>query len=311
MERKRLASIIIVAVILIAGAIAWLITTTDIFKADQSDTNQSANPVIVAAGDIACPAGKPVTSTTCQQDATAKLAASLKPEAVLVLGDLQYENATLAEFQSGYDKSWGALKDKTRPVPGNHEYNTPGAAGYFDYFGAAAGERGKGYYSYDIGAWHIIALNSETDVSEGSPQRQWLRDDLRQNAAPCTLAYWHTPLFTTGMHATETAYTGLWQELYDANAEIVLNGHSHSYERFVPQDPTGKADSARGITQFVVGTGGYGWQPLRDAVPNLAKRQNESYGVLKLELEQNSAKYSFAAIPGAPAFTDTGTVACH
>jgi acid phosphatase type 7 len=315
MNRKRIVALLAI-ILLISGITAgWLarqflerqiLQTPSQVVVAQPDYGHT----IVAVGDIACPAGSAVTPVTCQQVATGQLAASLKPEAVLALGDLQYPTGTLNDFQNSYDKAWGALKSVTHPVPGNHEYITRNAAGYYDYFGSLAGEREKGYYSFDIGAWHIIALNSEIDVSDGSPQRLWLQLDLQKYKNPCTLAYWHKPRFSTGYHVSNDAYAGLWQDLYNARADIVLGGHSHGYERFVAQDPSGKADAA-GITEFVVGTGGASWETLRDKVPTLATRQATTFGVLKLTLNRDSANYSFMPIAGGPAFHDDGIVQCH
>jgi hypothetical protein len=209
---------------------------------------QAAPPVIAAAGDVACdPAGPSFhggkgVADACHMDATAKLLLDLDPVVVLTLGDNQYENGTLAKFRRSYHLSWGRLKARTRPAPGNHDYETAGAAGYFDYFGAAAGHRSTGYYSFDVGAWHLIALNSECahvgGCGKGSRQERWLRADLATHPTRCTLAYWHKPRFSSGMHGNDATYDALWQALYAAGADVVLVGHDHDYERFAPRRPT-------------------------------------------------------------------------
>lgn len=203
---------------------------------------------VVAAGDIACdPAsssfnGGAGTSSSCKQGATSDLILSLAPDAVLTLGDNQYEDGALTKYNQSYHPSWGRVKAITYPSAGNHEYRTAGAAGYFDYFGAAAGDRAKGYYSFDIGAWHLIALNSNCSkvggCGAGSPQEQWLRADLAAHPAQCTLAYWHHPRFSSESNATSSV-GAFWSALYAFDADLVLNGHSHIYERFAPISPTG------------------------------------------------------------------------
>jgi acid phosphatase type 7 len=250
--------------------------------------------VIAAAGDIACdPASRSFhggrgSANACHMRATARLLGRLNPAVVLTLGDNQYENGTLAKFRRSYDRSWGRLKGRTRPAPGNHDYRTRTAAGYFGYFGAAAGRRSRGYYSFDVGAWHLIALNSECGhvggCGKGSRQERWLRADLAAHPARCTLAYWHKPRFSSGMHGNDATYTAFWRALYRAGADVVLVGHDHDYERFAAQTPAGRADPARGIRQFVVGTGGkthYGFRTIR---ANSRVRNSGTFGVLRLTL---------------------------
>ena len=209
--------------------------------------------ILVGAGDIAdC---KDLSGA----EATAKLLEQL-PGTVMAVGDLAYPDGSKENFTC-YDKTWGRVKSRTRPAPGNHEFHAAGATPYFDYFGAAAGDPKTGYYSYELGTWHIIVLNSEcTDVGgceAGSPQEKWLRSDLAAHPAACTLAYWHKPLFSSGSaHGNDLTVKPLFQALYDANADVVVTGHDHDYERFAPQTPDGSADPARGIREFVVGTGG-------------------------------------------------------
>jgi hypothetical protein len=200
---------------------------------------------------------------------------------------------------------------RTHPAPGNHEYNTAGASGYFNYFGAAAGDPATGYYSYDINGWHIIALNSEIDVSAGSAQEQWLRTDLAAHPATCTLAYWHQPLFSSGtLHGGNSSMDHLWKALYEYGADIVINGHEHMYERFAPQNPMGIAEPSRGIREFVVGTGGgiVGY-PIGTPLATSEVINNATYGVLKLTLNTNSYDWEFVPVAGQT-FTDSGSALC-
>jgi hypothetical protein len=269
---------------------------------------------IASAGDIACPPGKEMTDDTCEQEATGDLLAGAELDAVLPLGDLQYEEGERSDFESSYDKSWGGVKDITRPVPGNHDYMTPGAEGYFDYFGEAAGEPGRGYYSYDIGRWHLIALNSNCDevggCDPGSEQERWLRDDLASHEARCTLAYWHHPRFSSGRHGNHDEFEPFWRSLYAAGADLVLSAHDHSYERFAPQTPAGKADRVRGIREFVVGTGGRNFYAFHSVEPNSEVQDNGTHGVLKLTLRPTTYEWEFVPEEGG-SFTDSGSARCH
>jgi hypothetical protein len=277
------------------------------------------DPVIGAAGDIACSPTSTSTANSCHQANTAALLGQSPLAGVLPLGDDQYEDGTLSAFQGSYDPTWGRYKGITYPTPGNHEYNTAGAAGYFDYFNGAgvadgiAGPRSQGYYSYDIGTWHLISLNSNcTKVScaAGSPQEQWLRADLAAHPAACTLAYWHHPRFSSGSHGDTTLVQPLWQALYDANADVVLSGHDHLYERFAPQTPTGVADPVRGIREFLVGTGGRSHYSFGTPEPNSEVRNSATFGILKLTLHAGS--YDWAFVPEAgKTFTDFGSASCH
>jgi hypothetical protein len=289
----------------------------------------AADPVIAAAGDIACdPAsssfnGGNGTTNNCRQKYTSDLLLDPAISSVLLLGDNQYYCGSYQAWLQSYDKSWGRVKGITRPAPGNHEYLTSGgtdcnsananAAGYFRYFGAAAGDPAKGYYSYDVGSWHFIVLNSEcTDVggcSATSPQGIWLRDDLATHTNYCTLAYWHIPLFSSGGRAS-SRYRTFWDALYAADADIVLNGHDHIYERFAPQRPDGTADSARGIREFVVGTGGSNHTSLSTVFANSQVRNASTYGVLRLTLHAQGYDWQFVPEAGKT-FTDSGSAACH
>jgi hypothetical protein len=207
------------------------------------------------------------------------------------------------------------VKSITHPVPGNHEYATPGAAGYFSYFGPAAGDPTEGYYSFDLGSWHIIALNSNCSnvggCDQGSPQERWLRADLATNQNACTLAYWHHPRFTSGsVHHSDPRTEAFWQALHEFRADVVLTGHQHNYERFDPQSPTGSADPSNGIRQFVVGTGGkdlytFGATP----APNSIVRNSNTFGILKLTLRLTSYEWQFIPEAGKT-FTDAGSDRC-
>ncbi len=261
----------------------------------------ASDPVVLAAGDIA------VCSMNADE-ATARLVSSI-PGTILTLGDEAYPSGSPADFANCYAPTWGKLKARTRPVPGNHEYATPGAQGYFEYFGAAAAPP-NGYYSFDLGAWHLIALNGDIRVAAGSAQEKWLRADLAAHPTRCALAYWHEPRFSSGPHGSDAKFQPLWQALYEAGAEIVLAGHDHDYERFAPQAPDGTADPARGIRQFVVGTGGASLYPIVVPQPNSEARNNNTWGVLKLTLHPD--RYDWEFVPAAgKMYTDSGSAACH
>jgi len=263
----------------------------------------SGPPVIVGAGDIA-------DCSRASQEATAKLIDNI-PGTVLTLGDLAYNDGTTAQFMNCYDPSWGRHKARTKPAPGNHEYNLGNANGYYQYFGAAAGDPTKGYYSYDLGSWHLIVINNYVDMSVGSAQEQWLRADLAAHNNVCTLAYWHEPLYTSGGALVYKDLKPIWQALYDYGAEVILNGHDHDYERFAPQTPAGALDNARGVREFVVGTGGnslYSWPGA--PIANSETRSNTVYGVIKMTLWPTSYDWEFVPItPGA--YTDKGSAPCH
>ncbi len=265
------------------------------------------NSVLIGAGDIAdC-------SNLSGAEATAKLLVA-NPGTVMALGDLAYPNGTPEDFKC-YDKTWGRVKDRTRPAVGNHEFHSQGATYYFSYFGAAAGDPRTGYYSYDLGSWHIVVLNSECKevggCQAGSPEEKWLRADLAAHPSGCTLAYFHKPRFSSGLnHGDDPEISAFWQALYDYNAELVLNGHDHDYERFAPQDPNGRADSKRGIREFVVGTGGKSHREFGFSRPNSEVRNNDAYGVLRLTLKPTGYNWQFLPEAGKT-FTDSGSGNCH
>jgi hypothetical protein len=272
---------------------------------------EGGDPVIAAAGDIACAPGNEPQDDECRQMDTSDLLVALNPDAVLPIGDLQYENGSASAFAQSYDPSWGRLKAISRPAPGNKEYETSGAAGYFGYFGSLAGDPSRGYYSWDIGTWHMIAINSNCSevggCGAGSPQETWLRADLAAHPDRCTLAYWHHPRF--GSASSSSSMGPIWTALYQAGADVVLNGHSHVYEHFAPQSPSGAADP-EGLRQFTVGTGGVEFGDLGSIRPNTVARQNDTFGVLKMVLRGSSYTWEFLPVAGST-WTDSGTAACH
>src|SRR5438105_2853058 len=261
-----------------------------------------APSVLVGAGDIA-DCAKPGDSLTANLMDTI-------PGTVFAVGDNAYPNGTSAEYKNCYGPTWGRFKARTRPVPGNHDYLTAGASGYFRYFGSAAGASGKGYYSYDLGAWHVVALNSNIAMNVGSAQEVWLKADLATSTKQCTLAYWHHPLFSSGNEGAHTDTRPLWQDLYDAGAEVVIVGHDHDYERFAPQSPDGVADSLHGIREFVAGTGGGGLFTVYPPVPNSEVLNNQTLGVMKLTLHSTGYTWKFLPVAGKT-FTDEGSGRCH
>jgi acid phosphatase type 7 len=264
--------------------------------------------MVVAAGDIA-------TCYSEGDEATAELLEDIEGT-VLTLGDNVYPDGTAEDFRECYEPSWGEFKGRTKPIVGNHEYHTEGAAGYFGYFGAAAGDPDEGYYSYDLGGWHVVALNSNCEEVGGcdasSPQARWLEAELAANGdKACTLAYFHDPLFSSGeVHGSSPEVKPLWETLYEAGADVVLNGHEHNYERFAPQDAEGEADPERGIRQFVVGTGGRSHYPIVAPIANSEVHDDDTYGVLKLTLRPSGYDWEFVPVAGE-SFTDSGSERCH
>jgi hypothetical protein len=270
-----------------------------------------ADPVIAAAGDIACQSSI-ATPLACHQKYTSDLLVNQGFSAVLPLGDTQYESGTLSQFQTYYDPTWGRVKSITLPAVGNHEYKTSGAAGYFDYFGAAAGPRGKGYYSYEIGAWHLIALNSNCKKVKGcgasSAQGQWLKNDLATHPNKCVLAYWHHPLFSSGYNKTSSVRP-FWDLLYAYHADVVLNGHEHFYERFAPQTPSGVQDLTNGVREIIVGTGGEDHHVAGLPTTNSWSLNTDTFGVLKMTLHPTGYDWQFVPEAGRT-FTDGASRSC-
>jgi len=272
-------------------------------------TDAASDPVLVGAGDIAS------CDDLAGAEATAKLIDQI-PGTVFAVGDLAYPDGSDEQFAKCYGPTWGRFKDRTRPAPGNHEYHRNEASGYSHYFGAAAGDPSKGYYSYELGAWHILVLNSECLEVGGcgaqSSQGRWLKEDLKSHPNSCTLAYFHKPLFSSGeKHGNDPEMLPLWQALYKGKVDVVINGHDHSYERFAPQDPAGKADPALGIREFVVGTGGKNsHRTFAAPKPNSEVRNATAFGVLKLTLHPHAYDWKFIAELGKT-FADSGTAPCH
>jgi acid phosphatase type 7 len=255
--------------------------------------------VFVGAGDIA----------QCNRNSedTARLLDTIGGT-VFTSGDNAYFHGTRENYRECYEPTWGRHKTRTRPAPGNHEYESPGAAAYFEYFGLNAGPPGLGYYSFDVGTWHAISLNSNVPADRGSPQGAWLANDLATfSAFRCTIAYWHHPLFSSGPNGNTGSMRDFWRMLYDADVEIVLNGHDHLYERFAPQDPDGRPDPARGIRQFTVGSGGAALSGFPTTRPNSEIRIS-AYGVLKLTLSADAYEWEFIPVSGA---RDSGSGRCH
>jgi len=230
---------------------------------------------------------------------------------VFTAGDNAYSDGTEQEFSGCYAASWGRHKARTRPAPGNHDYRSDDGAPYFHYYGAAAGPAGRGYYSYAVGTWHVISLNSNIDMRAGSPQERWLRDDLAAHPTACVLAYWHHPRFSSGTeHGSDPRTLFLWRALYEHGADVVIAGHEHNYERFAPQTPAGAADPVRGIREFVVGTGGADRYAFGPPLPNSELRNSDVWGVLKLALLPGRYRWEFIPVAGM-AFSDSGSGRCH
>jgi chitodextrinase len=315
-------------VLVLAGLLVGLLTLPG---TEHLGTTAKAvgDPVIAAAGDIACDPtnsnfnGGNGSSSSCAQKATSDLLLGIAPAAVLNLGDNQYYCGGLPAYQQSYDPSWGRLKSITHPSVGNHEFLTSGgtgcdasnagATGYYSYFGSAAGSKGQGYYSYDVGTWHLIALNSNCGDAGGcsatSPQGKWLENDLATHSNYCTLAYWHIPLYSSGGRANNNSKT-FWTSLFNHDADLIISAHDHTYERFAPQDPNGNLNTTRGIREFIVGSGGANHTSFTTIFPNSEVRNSDTFGVLKLTLHPTSYDWQFMPVPGKT-FTDSGTQACH
>ena len=261
--------------------------------------------MLVGAGDIA----------DCGLDgdsATATLVASIAGT-VFTAGDNVYPAGSAGQFRDCYGPTWGRFLDRTRPAPGNHDHETRDLAGYLGYFGAAAAPAGKSWYSYELGTWHVVVLDSSCDAVGGcgpnSDQGRWLTADLAGSRARCTLAIWHHPRFSSGEHGDDAAVAPFWRALYDAGADLIINGHDHDYERFAPQDPEGREDRTRGIREFVVGTGGAALRGFSSPAANSELRAAVVHGVIRLTLHRGS--YEWAYLPTTPSFTDAGSSRCH
>ena len=258
--------------------------------------------VLVGAGDIAnCEVGDGHLETARVLDSI--------PGTVFTMGDNAYPKGSTKNFSKCYELSWGRHKARTRPAIGNHDIRTSGGRPYYKYFGENAGPPGLGYYSYNLGSWHIISLNSSAPADFRSRQHRWLREDLEKNQTTCTLAYWHVPVFSSGAHGSKPDMLEVWELLYESGVEVVVNGHDHDYERFAPQDPKGQFDPERGIRQFVVGTGGAGVYRFKETAKNSEVRQWQSYGVIKFSLYPGRYDWEFITAKGQP-FEDKGSAQC-
>jgi hypothetical protein len=305
----------------VAGRNAIVASATLGVIAASAPATAAADPVLAAAGDIACAPGAPTNSAQCGQGGTATEIARARPSRVAALGDDQYEQGSLSEFlgPGAFDQTWGSFKSRIRPVPGNHEYvSSPTAAGYFEYFGHLAGQAGRGYYSFQLGAWHVVALNSSCsdagcfDSEFGATttlQAEWLKADLERARGQCILAYWHHPLFTSVTELDdEWGVRPLWEALLAAGADVVLNGHAHNYERFAPQDPAGRPSSS-GLREFVVGTGGRSHLEFGVPLPTSQFRDDHDFGVLFLTL--HGASYDWQFRNTNRSVLDHGSTKCH
>lgn len=315
-QNHRSLKLFFLSLLLCASAHGQANPTTS--PALQSSSPAASDPpgafTLVGAGDIAgC-------SNLTGAQATAKLIEGI-PGTVFAAGDLAYEHGTLEEFEHCYGSTWGRFKNRTHPSPGNHEYvgAEPQASGYFRYWGRQAGDPNKGYYSYDLGPWHIIVLNTNCGVRElggcgaGSPEETWLRQDLAAHPSACVLAYGHHAMFSSGLipkHARHPELEAFWADLYAAHADLMIAAHEHSYERFAPQNPKGQSDPQNGILEIVVGTGGRSHTFLGPPQPNSEVRNDNTYGVLKLTLSPQKFAWEFIPEPGKP-FRDSGEAPCH
>ncbi|TJZ56979.1 alkaline phosphatase [Streptomyces piniterrae] len=282
------------ALALVGGVALWSTAGRADATPDRAPGAQAAGFTVAAAGDIAeqCTA----SNRGCEHPKTAALMKQLNPAFVLTMGDNQYDDARLKDFQNYYDKSWGTFKDKTHPVAGNHETYDPDGelAGYKAYFGSVAYPDGKSYYSFDQDNWHFIALDSN---SLDSSQLDWLKSDLAANSKKCVAAYWHHPLFSSGEHGNDPVSRPVWKLLYDAKAELVLNGHDHHYERFAAQDPDGKADK-NGLVELLAGVGGANPYKIEEVQPNSEKRLTDTFGVVKLNFTDTGFSWDLVDTDG-------------
>jgi hypothetical protein len=298
MPRRRLLALVAAAAFLVPGTLTAAPLAEPPPPSATTSSTGAADPVLVGAGDIS-------KCTSTGDSKTAALVAAI-PGTVFTTGDNVYPTGTLSQFQTCYDPTWGAFKSRTRPSPGNHDYETTGASGYYTYFGSLAGAAGKGYYAYDLGSWRIYALNSNCWAVGGcgasSAQTKWLKADLAANPKRCVLAYWHHQLFSSGEHGNYSRSRAFWDALYAAHADVILVGHDHDYERFARLTPSGVA-SSNGIRQFVVGTGGAELRPFRSIKPHSLVRNASTLGVLKLTLHATSYDWNFVPQAGKT-FTD-------
>jgi hypothetical protein len=329
---------LLVATGLALAAVAWIVSPAPAVMPAQPDRRAAppADPhmptaplqvgraggvvTVAAAGDIACDPtnqlfnGGRGTATWCRAADTRALLQKIDPDVVLPLGDTQYDDGLRWKFRKSYDRSWGRLKSRSRPVVGNHEYWVSSkATGYFSYFGARAGKAGKGWYSYNLGAWHLIALNSNCTIvgcRRGSAQYRWLKRDLRADTSRCTLAYFHHPRFSSGPHGDDPSVGPFWKLLYRDGAEIILVAHDHIYERFASLRPNGSKDPRTGIRQFTAGTGGAELYWIEHRHHFSKTRNAHTFGVLRFRLRPGSYEWRFVPVAGS-SYTDDGEGSCH
>lgn len=302
---------IVVAVTVAVSILALGLLLGLAFGDRSSGPGGGESAVLLAAGDIA-------ECGDQGDEATARILASHPDATIATLGDNAYEQGTPQEFQSCYGPSWGRFKDRTRPATGNHDHATKNAQGYWSYFGPQGGAYDKYYYSYDLGRWHVVVLNSDCwrvgGCESDDPQAQWLRNDLEENRALCTLAYWHRPPFSSGRYGApkETARVRpLWRILNERGVDVLLTGHEHSYERFAPMDAAGNRDEENGVRLFVVGTGGGNLRKFEnDPLPTTEARQSNALGVLKLDLKPTGYDWAFLAVSDS-SFDDSGSGTCQ
>jgi hypothetical protein len=291
----------------LAALLALALMVAALWAGGPATGQAGGDPVLVGAGDIA-------SCRSTGDEATAGLLAGIDGT-VATFGDHAYPRGTHANFAQCYEPSWGQFKARTMPSPGNHEYQTAGASGYFDYFGTVAGDPDEGYYSYDLGSWHVISLNSNCSgvvggCGPGSPQEQWLKADLAAHSNSCTLAYWHHPRFSSGIHGDQSFVAPFWDDLYQAGADVVLNGHDHVYERFAPLNPRGQTDPAQGIRQFIVGTGGAELTEFNRIHPTSERQIAGLNGVLEMKLHPDGYDWQFITAPNGGT-ADSGSASCH
>lgn len=276
-----------------------------------ANSRRRGTAIVLAAGDIA----------ECEHqgdEATSRILARYPMATIVTLGDNAYQHGTPTEYRNCYASSWGKFKDRTRPTTGNHDEATKNAQGYWDFFGPRGGPYDQYYYSYDLGDWHVVVLNSDCwrvgGCDPGDPQTEWLRSDLEEHRAGCTLAYWHRPPFTSGRYGLPKdtrRVMPLWGVLYDEGVDVLLVGHDHDFERFEPMDADGNPDPAKGVREFVVGTGGGNLRGFKNPpLPTTAVRNASTWGVLRLTLSPGKYAWTFLPVAGE-AFIDSGVGACH
>ncbi len=304
--RRSLAALLAVAASALVTLSCGMVASDDPSGASPllsliAPAGSDATAVLVGAGDIG-------SCETVGPQATARLLEGIRGT-VFLAGDNAYPSGSAADYRNCFDPTWGRHRSRMRPVPGNHEYETPGASAYFDYFGASAGPRGLGYYSYAVGPWLILAVNSEVPSTSGSAQYQWVSDELTRDPRPCTAVIWHRPLFSSGVNGPNPDMRDLWRLLHKLDVELVINGHEHLYERFGPQDAEGRPDPERGVRQFTVGTGGGPTTPLARGAAN-SQAAASVWGVVKFTLESRAYLWEFIPAEGEP-FRDSGAAPCH